>query len=210
MHVCVIGGAGAIAEAVIDRYLADCDDVTAVYRTKVPVYIGTPIVSQPSLVKGPVDVLITLPGAVENNRLEKLHLQAWENVLDANLTSVYDALHHILPKMAKNGSIVVVGSIVASTGGYGCANYAAAKAGLEGLVRAAANENTSLRINLLQLGYVNAGMGKDMADNVRVKIETTIPMRRFAELGEVVDAIQFLASQTYMTGNTLTFAGGLR
>lgn len=144
--------------------------------------------------------------------LRKMREPMWETTVKANLTSVFEPLRYMLPKVADGGSVVVVGSIVGSTGGYGCAGYAAAKAGLVGLVRAAANEEArrGVCVNLLELGYVNAGMGARLPDAVREKVLGIIPLKRFAQLEEAAAAINFLVTTRYMTGNTLTFAGGLR
>ncbi len=109
---------------------------------------------------------------------------------------------------------MVVGSVVGSTGGFGCCNYAAAKAGLVGLVRAAANEQaakgTGTRVNLLELGYVDAGMGERLPEEVKNKSIRAIPLGRFARMDEVLDALDFLIRAPYMTGGVLTLAGGLR
>ena len=66
--------------------------------------------------------------------------EQWGKVIDHTLGVVFDAFRQLLPKMNYSSNVIVFGSIVGSIGGYGCANYAAAKAGLVGLVRAASNE----------------------------------------------------------------------
>ncbi len=157
------------------------------------------------------DYMVTFTGSVRNTKLENMPACHWDTVLADTLTSVASALARGLPRMRDGGSIVVVGSIVGSTGGFGCAIYAAAKAGLVGLVRAAANETVkrNIRINLLELGYTNIGMGERLDPDIKEQIIQSIPMKRFAEAGEVIEVINFLNRQTYMTGNVLTFAGGL-
>lgn len=160
----------------------------------------------------PIDLLVTLTGATSDAKLDAMTPQQWEYVMDANVTTVFNALRHGLPNVKEGGSAVVVGSIVGSTGGYGCANYATAKAALRGLVRAAANENVSrgVRVNLLELGYIDAGMGRRLGQPIKDKIVPAIPMKRFGTLEETVQAIEALEKLTYMTSGVLTLAGGMR
>ncbi len=159
------------------------------------------------------DSLITFSGSVNNAKLVEMVGEQWDMVIEDTLSYVARSLAGGLIRMKDGGSVVIVGSIVGSTGGYGCANYAAAKAGLVGLVRAAANEmlERNIRVNLLELGYVEAGMGERLDDKVKQSIIKSIPMKRFAHVNEVIKAIDFLANDaTYMTGGILQFAGGLR
>lgn len=159
-----------------------------------------------------IDLVVVSVGWTPDGKLTDLSDDDWTAAVDANLSSVFRALRRLLPKVVDGGSVVVLGSIVGTTGGYGCGAYAAAKAGLVGLVRAAANENAArgVCINLLELGYVDAGMGARLNPRVKEKVLPTIPLKRFARLDEVVDAVDFLARCKYMTGNVLTVAGGLR
>ena len=227
MKISVVGAGAALAGPIIHRFLLGGHNVSAVYRDTAPVldaydknsmnYCSYPKVDLtrkdpiPVIATG-TNVLITLPGEVRNNLIGEMDLDEWRSVLENNLTSVFNVFRYWLPRMENNGNVVVVGSIVGSTGGYGCANYAAAKAGLLGLVRAAANEVAArgICVNLLELGYVNAGMGARLDAKVRDKVVQGIPLKRFAEVEEVVDAVTYLSKVRYMTGNTVTLAGGLR
>jgi NAD(P)-dependent dehydrogenase (short-subunit alcohol dehydrogenase family) len=153
-----------------------------------------------------------MPGSVNNAKLQHMTDRQWEDVITDNLTAVFNAFKACLPKMYPNSNIVVVGSIVGSTGGFGCSNYAAAKAGLMGLVRGVANELACLnvRINLLELGYIDCGMGKRLDEKVKTKVIETIPLKRFGTVEDFLTAVDYLCQTKYMTGNTLTLAGGLR
>lgn len=201
MNVCVVGGTSAIGRVIAEKYRAVGDTVWTPSR-HTDVSVGD----------GPFNAVIVSVGAVRDAKLTDLTEQHWQESLDANLSAVFRAMKVYLPLTRDGGSVVVIGSIVGSQGGYGCAGYAAAKAGLVGLVRAAANENASrgVRVNLLELGYVDAGMGARLNPRVKEKILPTIPLRRFARVEEVIHAVDFLASSPYMTGNVLTLAGGLR
>lgn len=209
MHVCIVGGGAALTAPVAEHFERRGDKVSKVYSKRGPCGLPKSVAE----IDEPIDVLVTMPGAVCNALLTDptvAEADFWEPVIDANLTAVFRALRYGLPKMPDGGNVVVVGSVVGSTGGYGCANYAAAKAGLVGLVRAAANEvaTRGVCVNLLELGYVECGMGARLESKVREKILPTIPLKRFARPEEVVDAIDFLAKIRYATGNIFVLAGG--
>ncbi len=218
MDVAIVGGGAALAQPLIRHLLDRGDTVVAVCRKTRPVVVGDcrldVVVSVEELagLERDFDALVTMTGSVENCTLRHLGPDAWGRVIESTLTSVYRALRACLCRMREPGNVVVVGSVVGSTGGKGCANYAAAKAGLVGLVRAAANEwaRYDVVVNLLELGYVDAGMGARLDPKVREEVLKTIPLRRFATEDEVVQAIDYLMKVRYMTGNILTLAGGLR
>lgn len=231
MKLCIVGGGSAIAEELIFHYLKKKSqwEVVAVCRRSEPTIIKDRNHDNVKILRDfdmaeqedaerfgdevkDIDLLVTLTGSTANSRLVAMDGFAWQNVIANNLTTVFHALKFGLPNLKPNGSAVIVGSIVGSMGGYGCANYAAAKAGLVGLCRAAANEmvERGIRVNLLELGYVNAGMGASLSDEIKSKVKAVIPLKRFATLKEVIDAIEFLGEKaTYMSGDVLTMAGGI-
>lgn len=227
MHVCIVGAGSDIAGALIEFYAVRNYYITAVCYHNDPkvsntilryqglhVYTGRNMTTDEAVVLKnipPIDLLVTLTGKVNNAKITEMRSDQWWSVIDANVTTVFNALKYGLPNVKDGGSVVVVGSVVGRTGGYGCANYATAKAALRGLVISAANESVGrgVRVNLLELGYVNAGMGKQLPPKVALKVLDTIPMKRFAEAAEVVEAIDALSKLTYMTGGVLTLAGGL-
>ena len=210
-HICIVGGGSALAKPLIKLYLEQGHKVTAVCKQSEPPHHPDLKVTHcmGHVDGGNLHSLITMTGAVANAKLDKMTDEDWQKSLDSNLTAVFQAFKYILPKVNTGGSVVVVGSIVGSTGGIGCANYAAAKAGLVGLVRAAANEYPRVRTNLLELGYVDAGMGQRLPAEIKVRVKDTIPLRRFATVAEFVDAVEFVR-KAYATGEVFRVAGGLR
>lgn len=213
-HICIVGGGAALAQPLIQKWIKDPEVwITAVCRTTRPFITDTQsdfmsvVTTYKDISDKPIELAVLLPGAFDNARIDKMRMTQWEAVIDDTLTATFNGLHHLLPKMNNGGNVVVVGSIVGSTGGYGCANYAAAKAGLVGLVRGAANEHRNLHINLLELGYIDAGMGK-LID--KSKVLPSIPLGRFGTEEDFVHAVEFLSTTKYMTGNVLTLAGGMR
>lgn len=216
MDILIVGGGAALAESLIDHYLSSPDNrVAVVCRKTLPAqrYLSRVLVYRHvEDVPNYLDLLITLPGHVDNAPLIEMTDGQWNSVVNATLTVPFQALRRLLPVMRPNSNVVVVGSIAGKLGGRGCANYAAAKAGLVGLVSAAANENLDrgICINLLELGYIYAGMGAGLSEALRHKIMHTIPLRRFGDVQDFVLAIEFLSRTRYMSGGILTLAGGLR
>lgn len=205
-----------MAQPLLRQYAYGIDPhvVVAVCRNVVPDVVATnvfTVLSTTELTHGePFDLLVTLTGRTADMRVGPGARAAWDGVIADTLTSVYDALANVPVK--DGGNVVVVGSVVGSTGGYGCANYAAAKAGLVGLVRSAALEwaGRGVCVNLLELGFMDAGMGARLPPKVRDRALPTIPLGRFGTEAEFVHAVEFLSTVRYMTGSVLTLAGGLR
>ena len=223
-HILVVAGGSALAQEYIEDVLAERDDrkeptsrVTALVRHGVRSDYLQPFdrlkyTSDPWTVETGIDAMVTFAGKTDDAKIVDMTRQQFETAISGCLTSVFDSFRFFGGSILDGGSVVVVGSVVGSTGGYGCANYAAAKAGLVGLVRAAANEMAKrrVRVNLLELGYTEVGMGAKLSDSVKARVIETIPLGRFATSTEVYQAIKFLTEQTYMTGNVLPFSGGLR
>ena len=216
-HIVIVGGGAVLAQPLIDHYLSDQDNSVTVYcREKLP---SEPwpnrlqvLTDYNAPIKG-VDVLIIMPAHFDNNPLIGMTLSQWNTVIERTLTVPFLALRTFLTQGLRNGSnVVIVGSIAGKLGGRGCANYAAAKAGLVGLVATAANENwdRGICINLLELGYMDVGMGARLSEKVRESTKLAIPLRRFGTVEDFVLAVEFLSKTRYMTGNVLTIAGGLR
>src|SRR3990167_3476692 len=219
-HVCIVGGGSAIAQGLIDYFLDKGDRVTAVCyragptnpnRERLKILMGMDMAVGTNAAKlgdlDPIHVLITLMGSVDNSLLENMKADQWHAVLHSTLTSVFQTLRAAYPALATPSNVIVVGSIVGATGGRGCANYAAAKEALKGLVRATANEWSGRGleylgrvVNLLELGYCNLGMGTMLGKYKDVLLES-IPLGRFADMEDIIPAIEFLATTRYCTGN---------
>lgn len=223
-HVVIVGGGADLAQPVIEHFCCLGAQVTALCKGRLPrmghrnleVYTG----ADDQLWLGwsqarremPIDVLVTMTGHTEDARIENMLPEQWERVMDGTLDCVFRALQHGLPLLAeRQGNAVVVGSITGTTGAHGASAYSAAKAGLVGLVRSAALEWASkgVLVNLLELGYTDAGMGARLPEKVKERVLATIPMRRFGTASDVVAAIDHLARTRYMSGDVLTLAGGL-
>ena len=139
----------------------------------------------------------------------------WNAVLDTNLSAVFRLSRAVLRGMmkAKHGRIVNVTSVVASSGNAGQANYAAAKAGVEGMTRALAREvgSRGITVNVVAPGFIQTDMTKDLPEASREALVGQIALGRLGEPEDIARAVAFLAgpSAAYITGETLHVNGGM-
>lgn len=164
---------------------------------------------------GPVFGVVANAGLTRDGLFPNITPEAWHEIINANLTGVYNTLNPIIPGMyeRKAGAIVLISSIVGEHGNVGQANYAATKAGLIGLAKTLGLEGAryGVRANCVAPGFTSTDMLKPIPDKVKDKIMKTIPLRRFAEPAEIAYATSFLLSPTlagYITGQLLTVDGG--
>ena len=139
----------------------------------------------------------------------------WQKVIDVDLTAGFRLARAALRGMMRRrwGRIIAVSSVVATTGNPGQANYAAAKAGLEAMIKAIAAEVASRGItaNSIAPGFIATAMTEALTAEQRERIATNIPMGRVGTPEEVAACAVFLASDEarYVTGHTLHVNGGM-
>ena len=160
---------------------------------------------------GPVLVLVNNAGIRDDGLSPQLGDDAWERVLDTNLSAAFRTTRRALGPMlrARYGRIVNVASIVGPRANAGQANYAASKAGLIGMTRTVAVEvaRRNVTVNAVAPGLVDTKFTEDLKGDALGEI----PARRAGTPEEVAACIRFLASPeaSYVTGTTLTVDGGL-
>ena len=164
---------------------------------------------------GAVDVLVC-NAAVALSKLAPLQtLEDWRSVLDVDLLGPFLCVREAVPHMLarRRGSIICVSSIVARRGSTGLASYAAAKGGLEAMVRALAVElaKKKIRVNAVAPGVIQTEMTAELRHLSPDEVLKHIPLGRFGEPEEVARVVRFLASDdaSYITGETLGVHGGL-
>jgi len=163
---------------------------------------------------GGIDILVNNAGILRDRTIAKMTLDEWREVLDVNLSGVFHCCKWGLEILRDGGAIVSMGSLSAEAGFHGQSNYAAAKAGVQGLTRALSREcaRRSIRVNAVAPGLIDTSMAASIPESVRAEMRRAIPWRRFGQVQEVADAVLFLCSPLagYITGHTLQVDGGWR
>jgi len=151
------------------------------------------------------------------NSVEDVSVEGFNETIAVNLTSAFLAMKHQMPALKNNGgSIIYTTSFVGPTMGMpGMAAYAAAKAGLNGLVHVGAIEGGefNIRVNAIASGGVDTPMGRTVADTPESKafVEGLHALKRIAQPEEIAETALFLASgqSSFITGAILPVDGGL-
>jgi 3-oxoacyl-[acyl-carrier protein] reductase len=164
---------------------------------------------------GPVEVLVANAGVTKDTLLLRMKEEAWQEVLDTNLSGVYRVVRRAVGPMvrAHRGRIVLVSSVVAFFGSPGQVNYGAAKAGLVGLARSLAREvgSRGITVNVVAPGVVDTDMIASLGEQRVEQLVALVPLGRRASPADVAGAVAFLASDdaAYITGAVLPVDGGL-
>ena len=141
-------------------------------------------------------------------------LDTWRHVIEANLTAPFVVASHVAARMARKGGGVIINlSSISGRGNVGQAAYSAAKAGIEGLTRARASElgPVGIRVNAVAPGFIDVPSTRAALseDQLRMLSERT-PVGRLGQFDEVMDAVDFLAGNAFVSGVVLDINGGLR
>ena len=165
---------------------------------------------------GPLYGLVNNAGITRDQLLLRMKTDDFDAVLNTNLRGAFLCLRSAVKAMFKAkvaGSIVNISSVSGEMGTPGQTNYSAAKAGLEGMTKAAAKEVASrgIRVNCVAPGYIATEMTGALTDEQKAKIVSQIPMGDVGHVEDIASATAFLLSNEarYITGHTLSVNGGL-
>jgi len=163
---------------------------------------------------GPVEILINNAGITRDTTMHRMSFEHWNAVIQTNLTSCFNMTRQVIEGMRTRGfgRIVNIGSINGQAGQFGQANYAAAKAGMQGFTKALAQEGAArgVTVNVIAPGYVETDMVRAVAADVLEKIVARIPVGRLGKPEEIARAVLFLVADEagFITGSTLSINGG--
>lgn len=163
---------------------------------------------------GHVDVLVNNAGITTDVTLKKMTPQQWQDVMDANLTSVFNVTRNFLPFMIKNnyGRIINIASINGRKGQIGQCNYSSSKAALYGFTKSLALETAknNITVNSISPGYIETAMLTSVKPEIINDIITAIPVGRLGRPAEIANGVAFLASpdSAFITGTNLDINGG--
>jgi 3-oxoacyl-[acyl-carrier protein] reductase len=165
---------------------------------------------------GMVDVCVNNAGISKDNLLLRLSPEQWDDVINTNLTSVFNMTKQVIKPMmkAKKGSIINMSSIVGVSGNAGQSSYAASKAGILGFTMSIARElgSRNIRCNAIAPGFVETDMTHYLKEGDSAKkFLAGIPLGRFGRAEEIANTTLFLASDlsSYITGQVISACGGL-
>ena len=164
---------------------------------------------------GTPTVLVNNAGITRDNLLMRMKDDEWDDIINTNLTSVFRMSKAVLRGMmkVKTGRIINISSVVGFTGNAGQANYAAAKAGMVGFAKSMAKEvgSRNITINTVAPGFIDTDMTRELNDDIKNALLSSIPLNRLGEAEEIAHAVAFLASAgaSYITGETLHVNGGM-
>ena len=163
---------------------------------------------------GPVDILVNNAGITRDGMFHKMTPQQWKEVIDTNLTGVFNMTHNVWGGMRdrKFGRIITISSVNGQKGQAGQANYSAAKAGDIGFSRALAQEGAraGITVNVVAPGYIGTEMVRAIDEKVlNERIIPQIPVGRLGEPEEIARCVVFLASDDagFISGSTLSANG---
>jgi 3-oxoacyl-[acyl-carrier protein] reductase len=164
---------------------------------------------------GPATLLVACAGGGgRGGSLVEEGTDAWRSTLEANLTSAFLTLKTFLPPMyeARQGAVVLMSSTAGRQLSGASAAYAAAKAGLQSLMRQAAADGApnGVRVNAIAPSAIVTEQLMAQPESVREGIARGFPLGRLGQIDDVTDATLFLLSDaaSWITGVTLDLAGG--
>jgi 3-oxoacyl-[acyl-carrier protein] reductase len=164
---------------------------------------------------GTITVLINNAGITRDNLMLRMKSEEWDSVINTNLNAIFHLTKTCLKTMLKArwGRIVNISSIVGTVGNPGQANYAAAKAGLEGFGKALAQEVASrnITVNAVAPGFIATDMTEVLSEGQKQLLLERVPLQRLGTPEEIAGAVAYLVSDeaAYMTGQTLHVNGGM-
>jgi acetoacetyl-CoA reductase len=164
---------------------------------------------------GQLDILVNNAGITVDKTVRKMAAEEWDRVIHVNLSGAFYLSRAILQHMLDRGygRIVNISSIIGSAGGFGQANYAAAKSGMFGLTMSLALETAGkgITVNTVTPGFITTDMTAAVPPEAMEKIVARIPVGRLGEPDEVARVVEFLADpdSAYITGQVYPVNGGL-
>jgi len=164
---------------------------------------------------GTIDVLVNNAGITRDTLLMRMSEQQWDEVMTANLKSVFNLTKAAQRPMlkAKKGSIINMSSVVGVKGNAGQSNYAASKAGIIGFTKSVALElgSRNIRCNAIAPGFIETEMTGALDEKVVQQWRDAIPLKRGGSADDVANLTLFLASDmsAYITGQCINVCGGM-
>jgi NAD(P)-dependent dehydrogenase (short-subunit alcohol dehydrogenase family) len=162
-----------------------------------------------------IDILVNNAGVTRDGLFRRMDREAWDEVINTNLNSVFEITQNFIEAMAGRGwgRVINISSIVGRIGNFGQANYAAAKAGLIGLTKTLAREyaRKGVTVNAIAPGFVKTRMLDGVPDKALQSVLDITPVGRLGDPMEIGASVLYLASPSasFVTGHVLDVNGGM-
>ena len=164
---------------------------------------------------GPVEILVCNAGITRDNLLMRMKEEEWNDVISADLSSIFYCAKEALRPMLKArwGRIIAISSVTGLVGNPGQCNYAAAKAGMTGFIKSLAKEvgSRGITANAVAPGYIDTDMTSELPSEIREAMLKNIPSGRTGTPADVAKAVAFIASDDseYIQGQVIAVDGGM-
>lgn len=162
-----------------------------------------------------IDILINNAGITQDALLKKMTPEAWQKVVDINLTGVFNCTQAVIDKMLEQGQgkIINTSSVSGVYGNVGQTNYAAAKAGVVGMTKSWAKElgPKGINVNAVAPGFIETSLIQTIPEHIIERIKQQIPLKRLGKPQDIARAYLYLASEDgdYINGTVLHVDGGI-
>lgn len=162
-----------------------------------------------------IDILINNAGITRDASLLKMTAEQWKQVVDVNLTGVFNCTKAVAPFMVENksGKIVNTSSVVGLYGNFGQTNYVATKSGIIGMTKVWARElgRKGINVNAVAPGFIATEMVETVPEKVIEMLKEKTPLGKLGDPEDIANAYLFLVSDEakYITGTVLSVDGGL-
>jgi acetoacetyl-CoA reductase len=163
---------------------------------------------------GQIDVLVNNAGVTCDATLKKMTETQWQDVINANLNSVFNMTKTVLSNMLDNnyGRIITISSINGRKGQFGQCNYSASKSALYGFTKSLAQEvaKKGITVNTVSPGYIKTEMLASIKEDILNAITAQIPVGRLGHPEEIARVVTFLADEQsgFITGANFDINGG--
>ena len=159
---------------------------------------------------GTAQILVNNAGITRDGLLAMMKEEDFDAVLDTNLKGAFNMIRHMtgLFIRAHEGCVINITSVAGMMGNAGQCNYSASKAGLIGLTKSVAKELApkGIRCNAVAPGFIATDMTGNQTDNPLLNM---IPLGKMGEPNDVADAVAYLVTAKYVTGEVLRVDGGI-
>ncbi|MBL9161170.1 MAG: 3-oxoacyl-[acyl-carrier-protein] reductase [Planctomycetaceae bacterium] len=164
---------------------------------------------------GRLDVVVNNAGITKDTLLPIMSDDDWDQVIAANLRSVFlfsRAAAKVMMRQ-RSGRIINMSSVSGLVGNPGQSNYSASKAGIIGFTQTVARElaKRKITVNAICPGFIATDMAEALGPAIIDEVKKRIPIQRIGEADEIADAVLYLASDSasYITGQVITVDGGM-